>query len=512
MSLAVLARKSRSTAPRFRREKRFVLNMTGRGQVIGQSSKAHNSKCKTKSGCKDGHVSRCCGAANGLDLSGCKCDCWRGKGSRPAPQMCYNNYLNRRTKGAHRPGGGGVCCDTVENLRTNKVVCKKVYPLDSGEALEDKKDVTLWWDTIYNKKCAELTGRCAAACDIKNTYVDETVIKKDSVKKNVGRNPTDVVRYTRMEKWCGITKTLPYKEANEAIALKRALRKCWSKPTIRTFFSSINSNSIFRTFSNSKIGHHVSIKYSGIGGGGGISFNSLQFPYSTSSYLALDGANSGYPLPIITMCDNVEAHDFFQNTAFIATPPFQGTWPGALNTTGVSNSQGRFIQSKTLSEMNIGKQKGNSKTKISSWEQLEEITIVWIAGNGSNGGDKPDVKKINSGFNEIYGFRKPERLSIEFFDVANKCMSNSRKILFDTKERDPTQAEIASALAAPPPNSIYGNISSIIYQGNKFTTSVIKASEFGDLSKASTFVIGQPRHTSILDNYGIKFVSLKFNY
>jgi hypothetical protein len=510
MSLAVLARKSRSTAPRFRREKRFVLNMTGRGQVIGQSSKAHNSKCKTKSGCKDGHVSRCCGAANGLDLSGCKCDCWRGKGSRPAPQMCYNNYLNRRTKGAHRPGGGGVCCDTVENLRTNKVVCKKVYPLDSGEALEDKKDVTLWWDTIYNKKCAELTGRCAAACDIKNTYVDETVIKKDSVKKNVGRNPTDVVRYTRMEKWCGITKTLPYKEANEAIALKRALRKCWSKPTIRTFFSSINSNSIFRTFSNSKIGHHVSIKYSGIGGGGGISFNSLQFPYSTSSYLALDGANSGYPLPIITMCDNVEAHDFFQNTAFIATPPFQGTWPGALNTTDISNSQGRFIQSKTLSEMNIGKQKGNSKTKISSWEQLEEITIVWIAGNGSNGGDKPDVKKINSGFNEIYGFRKPERLSIEFFDVANKCMSNSQKILFDTKERDPTQAEITNGESNN--SSIYGNISSIIYQGNKFTTSVIKASEFGDLSKASTFVIGQPRHTSILDNYGIKFVSLKFNY
>ena len=509
MSLAVLARKSRSTAPRFRREKRFVLNMTGRGQVIGQSSKAHNSKCKTKSGCKDGHVSRCCGSDN-LDLSGCKCDCWRGKGSRPAPQMCYNNYLNRRTKGAHRPGGGGVCCDTVENLRTNKVVCKKVYPLDSGEALEDKKDVTLWWDTIYNKKCAELTGRCTAACDIKNTYVDETVIKKDSVKKNVGRNPTDVVRYTRMEKWCGITKTLPYKEANEAIALKRALRKCWSKPTIRTFFSSINSNSIFRTFSNSKIGHHVSIKYSGIGGGGGISFNSLQFPYSTSSYLALDGTGDGYPTPVITMCDNVEAHDFFQNTTPIATPPFQGTWPGALNTTGVSNSQGRFIQSKTLSEMNIGKQKGNSKTKISSWEQLEEITIVWIAGNGSNGGDKPDVKKINSGFNEIYGFRKPERLSIEFFDVANKCMSNSQKILFDTKERDPTQAEITNGKSSN--SSIYGNISSIIYQGNKFTTSVIKASEFGDLSKASTFVIGQPRHTSILDNYGIKFVSLKFNY
>ena len=97
---------------------------------------------------------------------------------------------------------------------------------------------------------------------------------------------------------------------------------------------------------------------------------------------------------------------------------------------------------------NIGKQKGNSKTKISSWKQLETITIAWIAGNGTNGGNAPDVKVIYGGFNEQYGFRKPERLSIEFFDIANKCMSNSRKILFNTKARDPTQAE-APDLSTP---------------------------------------------------------------
>ena len=492
MSLAVLARKSRSTAPRFRREKRFVLNMTGRGK----SSK------------------RCCGGDN-LDLSGCKCDCWREKGSRPAPQMCYNNYLNRRTKGAHRPGGGGACCDTLDSLMTNKSICKKVNPLDSGEEIENKKDVTLWWDTIYNQKCAELTGRCTAACNIKNTYVNENIIKKSSVKKNVGTNPTDVVRYTRMGKWCGVTKTLPYREANQAIALKRALRKCWSKPTICTFFSSINSNSIFRTLSNSKIGHHISIKNSGTGSGNNVSFKSLQFPYSTGSYLALDGFDDGYPTPVITMCDNVEAHEYFDGTNLEPPDFLPGIWPtgGALNITGIDNSQGRFIQSKTLSEMNIGKQKGNSKTKISSWKQLETITIAWIAGNGTNGGNAPDVKVIYGGFNEQYGFRKPERLSIEFFDIANKCMSNSRKILFNTKARDPTQAEIANGKSSN--SSIYGpigNIEDITYQGNKFTTSVIKASEFGDLTNASTFVIGQPRHTDVGDNYGIKFVSLKFNY
>ena len=158
MSLAVLARKSRSTAPRFRRDKCFVLNMTGRGQVIGQSSKAHNSKCKTKSGCKDGHVSRCCGAANSLDLSGCKSDCWRGKGSRPAPQLSYSNYLNRRSLGSYRPGGG-VCCDTSGNQKTNKITWKQGPSISASEIIQQRKDrlIACWRETNNN---SSLTGKC----------------------------------------------------------------------------------------------------------------------------------------------------------------------------------------------------------------------------------------------------------------------------------------------------------------------------------------------------------------
>ena len=152
MSLAVLARKSRSTAPRFRRDKCFVLNMTGRGQVIGQSSKAHNSKCKTKSGCKDGHVSSCCGAANSLDLSGCKSDCWRGKGSRPAPQLSYSNYLNRRSLGSYRPGGR-VCCDTSGNQKNNKITWKQGPSISASEMIQQRKDKSIaCWKQRYIKK------------------------------------------------------------------------------------------------------------------------------------------------------------------------------------------------------------------------------------------------------------------------------------------------------------------------------------------------------------------------
>ena len=158
MSLAVLARKTKATAPRFRRDKCFVLNMTGRGQVIGQSAKSHNSKCKTKSGCKDGHVSRCCGAANSLDLSGCKSDCWRGKGSRPAPQLSYSNYLNRRSLGSYRPGGR-VCCDTSENQKNNKITWKQGPSISASEMIQQRKDrlIACWRETNNN---SSLTGKC----------------------------------------------------------------------------------------------------------------------------------------------------------------------------------------------------------------------------------------------------------------------------------------------------------------------------------------------------------------
>lgn len=92
MSLAVLARKTR-TMQRSRSNKRgHVLNMTGRGNVRGE----------------------CC-SANGVDSA--------GRINRPAPQVSYRTYINRKTSGAFRPSGHN-CCDTAissgKNLRTWK--------------------------------------------------------------------------------------------------------------------------------------------------------------------------------------------------------------------------------------------------------------------------------------------------------------------------------------------------------------------------------------------------------
>ena len=257
MSLAVLARKTRTTAPRFRRDKCFVLNMTGRGQVIGQSAKSHNSKCKTKQGCKDGHVSRCCGAANSLDLSGCKSDCWRGKGSRPAPQLSYSNYLNRRSLGSYRPGGG-VCCDTSGNQKTNKITWKQGPSISASEMIQQRKDKSIaCWKQRYIKKYSiknidkfqseptvvkwywnddinywkQRVGKCLdVIIEVEKTSekTKPCAVKTISGGNNIsGRSATDLVSYTRINHVsCGTTKALPYSSSGDQIAFRRTTQSC----------------------------------------------------------------------------------------------------------------------------------------------------------------------------------------------------------------------------------------------------------------------------------------------
>ena len=198
MSIAVLARKSRTTAPRLRKDKCFVLNMTGRGGFIGQKTKPNNSKC-SHSG--NGHASRCC-STNIF----CEKGCWPH--SKPAPQLSYGNYNNRKSKGAYRPGGG-ICCSTTKALEDNKIKWKKEPNISASKITQQKKDKQLSCFNIDKKK---------------NKY-KKTEIKSCSTKKNFGNRSTDLVRYTRSNHSCGTTKFLPYMQASDIIAIKRT--NCW---------------------------------------------------------------------------------------------------------------------------------------------------------------------------------------------------------------------------------------------------------------------------------------------
>ena len=147
MSLAVLARKTK-TQQRLRSTKcstngggrsvGFVLNMTGRGGGIGLSGMSYKQRgmncrktpanmsyqgkvntgcqcegcCSGGGRCKTGQAGTCCAGDQRVSKE-CRANCglcWYGGLSQPAPQMSYRNYINRKAKGAYRPGGA-VCCN-----------------------------------------------------------------------------------------------------------------------------------------------------------------------------------------------------------------------------------------------------------------------------------------------------------------------------------------------------------------------------------------------------------------
>jgi len=188
--------------------------MTGRGGFIGSKV---SSQCKTKGG----HISRCC-EANHLGKNDCKKKCWDG-GSKPAPQLSYGNYINRKSKGTYRPGGR-LCCTST---KTNKIVWKQQPNISASEIIQQKKDKQLECNKTMNTGCPKKEK------------------KPCSTKKNFGKHSTDLVRYPRINHiFCGTTKTLPYRQAGDQIAVKRTTYSC----------SKLNTSSFVKPMSLIKCG------------------------------------------------------------------------------------------------------------------------------------------------------------------------------------------------------------------------------------------------------------------
>jgi hypothetical protein len=146
MSLAVLKRKTKATAPRFSTNKCFVLNMTGRGNAIGRSGKYGQSVCGPllnqkltfESGfCTSGLKSTTCANVEYMapDCSSCPAK-WRLH--KPAPQMGYGVYINRKAKGGFRPSGY-PCNNPTKCATTSKPVWKLTKTYDSSLVIEKKR-------------------------------------------------------------------------------------------------------------------------------------------------------------------------------------------------------------------------------------------------------------------------------------------------------------------------------------------------------------------------------------
>ena len=132
MSIATLARKTK-TLQRGRSDKRgLILNMTGRGGGIGLSGLSYKYR---------GNRSNECGGK--CRQGGAETFC-SGKAvvSQPATQLCYGNYINRRSQAAHRPGGK-ACCTKNNNNNNNKIIWKPNPDMHASEITEHRKQATL---------------------------------------------------------------------------------------------------------------------------------------------------------------------------------------------------------------------------------------------------------------------------------------------------------------------------------------------------------------------------------
>ncbi|RZD42454.1 MAG: hypothetical protein CXT73_03100 [Methanobacteriota archaeon] len=228
MSLATLARKTR-TKKRMNTRGKFILNMTGRGNVLGMNAKMSRGNCGGKLTNCAGKRSACCVGVGG------ESDCCRfPHGGKPAPQMGYGVYLNRKSKGAYHPGGGKQCKD-ITGCTNAKTVWKQHSNLDASVVITNKKDNVLACNSdVYTAKRDTCTPDCSGQCCC-------------PVKKNIcGCRATDLVRYTRINKsfGCQTTKAVRMgRSASEQIARNRANVDC-IKPMHRTIHITINATDI----------------------------------------------------------------------------------------------------------------------------------------------------------------------------------------------------------------------------------------------------------------------------
>jgi hypothetical protein len=214
MSLAVLARKSRATNPRSRSDKCFILNMTGRGKVLGMSAKYHSGNCRGK--CKMGLRSACCTQGKTLSKDckkGCGCNFSNGM-SQPAPQMGYGVYLNKKSNGTYHPSGQS-CCDN----NVNKIVWKQQQGnMSASEIIEKNKLESI--RCMQQQTINPRTGKPVAkqdSCAGKNKACPENYngCKVAIIKPRLS--------YTRMNHWCGSTKSICKAEtSSQQIALVKS--------------------------------------------------------------------------------------------------------------------------------------------------------------------------------------------------------------------------------------------------------------------------------------------------
>ena len=201
MSIAVLARKTK-TLQRLKSDKRgFILNMTGRGGGIGLSGlsyKYRGNSSNDKYGCNQGFSQACCDQVPTNNII-------NGK-SQPAPQMCYRNYLNKKSRAAYRPGGK-ICCNDVSKNNINNIVWKPHPNNSASEITEHRKQATLRCTKAMEVRTRKMIGDTLLSCKI--DAPNSVIMKDNKCLITLGVPYKGRLAYTRINhNQCTTTKTV----------------------------------------------------------------------------------------------------------------------------------------------------------------------------------------------------------------------------------------------------------------------------------------------------------------
>ena len=170
MSIVTLKRKAKEKQ-RLRTRGGFILNMTGRGNVLGMNAKLNKGNCGGKLINCAGKRSVCC---VGVGEENSKC-CRFRHGGKPAPQMGYGVYLNRKSNGAYHPAGGPQCC-TNSGAKSGKIVWKQSPNVSASEFTKKQKNIILGCNcNVYGKKqlnnCINLKNICGCNSTDSVSYI-----------------------------------------------------------------------------------------------------------------------------------------------------------------------------------------------------------------------------------------------------------------------------------------------------------------------------------------------------
>lgn len=165
-----------------------------------------------------------------------------------------------------------------------------------------------------------------------------------------------------------------------------------------------------------------------------------------------------------------------------------------------AGTQGRYIDIHEVDNMNLQVLTDpytGLTFEIIDYTQLIEINFDFYVGNGSNGYDKPDVHTwLTGGYT-----RRAENLSVIFYDDNNNDIYEHN--VWDTVKNRSLDGSL------PPSGTVISNV----YTKSTFTSVKLTQFHFGHiLDKVKGFRFQQHRHTSILDNYAISNINLKFRY